>query len=224
MLIRLDLIDRAADNPRRELTEIGELAESIRVQGLLQPLVVVPSSTEGRYLLVAGHRRHAALRMLGRIEADAVVREEMDAARRLAAMLTENDQRQDLTPMERAEAYQRLMDEHDLNQTEVARLVGKSPSWVNQTLHLLKPIDQRTREIREYRDRRAAGAPLGRGGRPPADATIAETMQALERASAGPNGGELTQAQARVALRVIEQGAFALQRERARDSRLAGAA
>jgi ParB/RepB/Spo0J family partition protein len=220
--VRLDLIDRASDNPRRKPRDIGELAASIQEQGLLQPPVVVPGRVEGRYLLVAGHRRLSALRMLGWDSVEVVLREEMDDARRLSAMLTENDQRQPLTPMERAQAYNRLMVEFGLNQSQVARLVGKHPSTVHQSLQLLKPVEQRSREIDEYRTRREAG--VSQRGRPPLEANVTDTMKALQRAADRFEGGSLTQAQAAVALRVIEQGAFALARERARDGRLAGAA
>jgi ParB family chromosome partitioning protein len=219
-VVALSLIDRAADNPRRKLSDIDELAASIAEQGLLQPLVVA-AVAEGRYLLIAGHRRFAALARLGRDAAPCVVLSEMGDARRLSAMLTENDQRVSLTPMERAEAYQRLIEEFGLNQSEVARLVGKHASQVNKDLQLLKPVDVRVREIDDYRSRRAMGVP--QRGRPPADATVAATMNVLRRL-AEHGVGELTPAQAAVALRVIEQGALALTRERAREGRLSGVA
>lgn len=221
MQVPLHQIDPAPDNPRKAIGDVSELAASIVEHGLLQPLVLAPGD-DGRFLLVAGHRRLEACRAAGLATVEAVVGKRLDDARRLAAMLVENDQRVNLSPMERAEAYQRLIDEHDLNQTDVAKLVGKSPSYVNQTLQLLKPVDVRNAERERYRERRDRGVP--QRGRPLAPATLAETMKAIEHAAATYEGGHLSKAQAEIALRVIEQGAWALQRERARDSRISGAA
>jgi len=181
----------------------------------------VPGEVEGRYLLVVGHRRLRAVKKLGWTEIDVTVAEQMSDARRLSVMLTENDQRSPLSSIERAEAYKRMMEEFGLNQTQVARLVGKHPSTVNQSLQLLKPIDERTAELDAYRARRDQG--VAQRGRPLAEATMPDVLATI-RNIAGGRGGELTQAQASLALRIIEQGAYALQRERARDRRVMGTA
>jgi ParB family chromosome partitioning protein len=115
-------------------TSLGELAASIRDQGLIQPLVV--RAVPGGYELIAGERRFLAAQRAGLTEVPVVVRE---ATRRdmLEVALTENVQREDLNPIEEAEAFQRLADEFGLNQEDIAARVGKSRTAVTNALRLL---------------------------------------------------------------------------------------
>lgn len=123
--------------PRRTFDEtaLAELAESIRASGLLQPLVV--RARAGGYELIAGERRWRAIQRLGWARAPVVVRE-ADDKDLLTLALIENLQRNDLTPMDEAAGYQRLMGEFAMPQAEVARLVGKDRSTVSNSLRLLK--------------------------------------------------------------------------------------
>lgn len=126
--------------PRQEFQEdeLRELKDSIRENGLLQPLVVRPSPTaEGRYELVAGERRFRSLQSLGWDEAPVMVRE-VDDETLLVLALVENLQREALNPMEEAEGYQALSDRFSLTQEEIARAVGKDRSTVANTLRLLR--------------------------------------------------------------------------------------
>lgn len=126
--------------PRREFAEreLEELADSIRSNGLLQPLVVRPSPTsEGRYELVAGERRFRSVQRLGWDDVPVLVREVDDEAL-LVLALVENLQREQLNPLEEAEGYQALADRFDLTQEEIARAVGKDRSTVANCLRLLK--------------------------------------------------------------------------------------
>jgi len=126
--------------PRQDFQEeeLRELMESIRENGLLQPLVVRPSPTAaGRYELVAGERRFRSLQSLGWDEAPVVVRE-VDDETLLVLALVENLQREALNPMEEAEGYQALAERFTLTQEEIARAVGKDRSTVANTLRLLK--------------------------------------------------------------------------------------
>lgn len=125
--------------PRRDFPEeeLAELAESIRENGLLQPLVVRPTpGMDGRFELVAGERRLRAIRSLGWEDVAAVVREVSDETL-LVLALVENLQREALNPLEEAEGYRTLAETFDLTQEEIARSVGKDRSTVANMLRLL---------------------------------------------------------------------------------------
>lgn len=124
--------------PRREFdeTQLKELADSIEASGLLQP-VIVRSRPNGRYELIAGERRWRAVQRLGWSKVPAVVKD-VDDRSLLTLALIENLQRDDLSAIDSGLGYQRLMEEFTLPQQEVARLVGKSPSAVSNTIRLLR--------------------------------------------------------------------------------------
>jgi ParB family chromosome partitioning protein len=123
--------------PRREVDEAGlaELAASIETSGLLQP-VVVRTHRGGGYELIAGERRWRAVQRLGWARIPAVIRD-VDDQSLLTFALIENLQRADLTPIDAAKGYRRLMEEFRLPQGEVARLVGRDRSTIANTLRLL---------------------------------------------------------------------------------------
>lgn len=129
--------------PRREFTEeqLAELEGSIRENGLLQPLVVRPVPADApagaEWELVAGERRWRAVRRLGWTEVPVIVREIDDRAL-LVLAIVENVQRSDLTPMEEAEAYRKLIDDFGYTQKEVAESVGRDRSTVANLLRLLQ--------------------------------------------------------------------------------------
>ncbi len=114
---------------------IAELADSIKAHGIIQPIVVRPADN-GRYELVAGERRLQAARKAGLSQVPAIVRDIRDQES-LEIALVENLQREDISPLDAARAYRRLMDEFDLSQEEVASRVGKSRPTVANTLRLL---------------------------------------------------------------------------------------
>jgi ParB family transcriptional regulator, chromosome partitioning protein len=124
--------------PRRDFEPqaLAELASSISASGLLQP-VVVRARDGGGYELIAGERRWRAVQQLGWARVPAVIKEVDDRAL-LTLALIENLQRDELTPMDEARGYDRLIQEFSLSQTEVARLVGKDRVTVSNTLRLLK--------------------------------------------------------------------------------------
>ena len=148
--ITLEDIHPNARNPRANLDDIDELAASIRENGLLQPLVVHPRPAGG-FELIAGHRRYAALLELGADRAPCLVAPTRDDAHALTLMLVENGQRVNLTSLEEARAYDRLIRLHGLSQPEVARRVGRSTAHVNQRLMLLKLTPAQQRELEEKR-------------------------------------------------------------------------
>lgn len=136
--IEIDLID---PNPRQPRTRFDEeamesLAASIREVGVLQPIVVGPADADGRHELVAGERRLRATRLAGLDRIPAVIRES-DEATRLAEALIENVQREDLGPIEEADAYRSLMEDFSMTHEDVAQRVGKSRSAVTNAVRLL---------------------------------------------------------------------------------------
>lgn len=117
-------------------TKLKELADSIREQGLLQP-VVVQEDGAGGYTLIAGERRLRACKSLGWNSIKAVIRNDLEKIDLLELALIENIQRDDLNPMERAEAYSHLIDQYGLTQESVAKVLGKSRAAVANSVRLL---------------------------------------------------------------------------------------
>ncbi len=121
---------------------IAELAESIKSQGILQPLLVRPRAAGG-YELIAGERRLRAAKAAGLEKVPLIVREADDRSA-LELALVENLQREDLDPIEEAEAYQRLLAEYEYTQEELSKRVGKDRATVSNAMRLLKlPEDMR---------------------------------------------------------------------------------
>jgi ParB family chromosome partitioning protein len=125
--------------PRKEFdaASLDELADSIRVHGIIQPLVVTPASEQpGHYWIIAGERRWRAARLAGKERVPVIVR--TASAQALTELaLVENIQRDDLNALEEALAYQALMSDYGLTQAEVAERVGKSRSAVANAVRLL---------------------------------------------------------------------------------------
>lgn len=127
--------------PRKKMNSraLDELSSSIAEKGILQPLVVTQQD-DGGYELIAGERRWQAAKLAGLTEVPVILRE-AGSQERLELALIENIQRQNLNPLEEAEAYQQLLDEFSLTQEEVAKQVGKERSTVANTLRLLNLPD-----------------------------------------------------------------------------------
>jgi ParB family transcriptional regulator, chromosome partitioning protein len=136
--VDIDLIDPNPDQPRLRFNEdkLNELAQSIRTNGLVQPLLL-RRSANGRYQIVAGERRWRAAERAGLHRVHAVVRNIPDS-KLLELALIENIQREELNPIEEASAYQRLIHNLGLTQDEVAQQVGKDRSSIANYLRLLK--------------------------------------------------------------------------------------
>ena len=134
----LDRIERSPNQPRAHFDEalLGELAASIAVHGVLQP-VIVRNLVDGTYQLIAGERRLRAARLAGLETIPAVVREASDGTDSLELALIENLQRADLNPIETALAYRELIDRFGLTHEAVARQLGKSRVAISNSLRLL---------------------------------------------------------------------------------------
>jgi ParB family chromosome partitioning protein len=124
--------------PRRDFDPVAltELADSIRAQGVVQPVVVTPGEG-GRYVIVAGERRWRAAQQAGLAEVPVVVREVSGDRQLLELALVENLQRSDLNPIEEAIAYQALAEEFGHSQEEIAQQVGKARPTISNSLRLL---------------------------------------------------------------------------------------
>jgi ParB family chromosome partitioning protein len=139
LLVGIEEVRPGPHQPRKTFDDerLDELAESIRTQGIIQPLVVRKSPAGDGYELIAGERRWRAAQRAGLHEVPVVVREV--AERQAFEMaLVENLQRADLNPIEEAEGYQRLLAEFDYTQEALADRVGKDRSTVANALRLLK--------------------------------------------------------------------------------------
>jgi len=130
-------IDTNALQPRKQFeeTSLNELAESIRVHGIVQPLIVKQKG--GRYMIIAGERRFRAARLAGLSEVPVLVAD-YDEAQIHEVSLIENIQREDLNPIEEAAAIRFLMKQHDMTQEEVSGRLGKSRPAIANALRLLQ--------------------------------------------------------------------------------------
>ena len=149
--IAIDLLEPGPFQPRGPITpgSLSDLVDSIRAQGLLQPLLARPHPTHpGRFQIIAGERRWRAAQAAGLHHVPTLVRDLADAAA-MAAGLVENLQRQDLNAIEEAEGYRRLVTEFAMTQESLASAVGKSRSHVANTLRLLNLPGTVQAEVRQ---------------------------------------------------------------------------
>lgn len=137
ILVETNFIEPNPHQPRKNFDELQlkELAESIKIHGILQPLIAT-KVFDNQYQLLAGERRLQASKLAGLKKVPVIVRE-LTEQQKLEMALVENVQRQDLNPMEEALAYSSLIDEFNLKQEEVAKKVAKSRAFVTNTLRLL---------------------------------------------------------------------------------------
>lgn len=149
--VPVDLIQRGRFQPRRDMdpAALQELADSIRQQGVMQPVVVRPIA-EGRFELIAGERRWRATQMAELDRIPAIIRDVPDDAA-IAMALIENIQRENLNPIEEAFALQRLQDEFGLTQAQVAEAVGKSRTTITNLLRLIS-LSEDVRVMLEHGD------------------------------------------------------------------------
>jgi ParB family chromosome partitioning protein len=152
----VDRLQRGRYQPRVDMRpeSLQELADSIKVQGVVQPIVVRPLASGGgeplRYEIIAGERRWRAAQMAGLAEIPAVIRRIPDEAA-IAVALIENIQRENLNPLEEARALQRLISEFELTHQEAAEAVGRSRASVSNLLRLLELAP----EVSELLEKRA---------------------------------------------------------------------
>ena len=147
MTLSINEIEPNPDQPRNQFDEdsLQELADSIQQYGVLQPLLV--KKKDGYYEIIAGERRWRAAKIAGVDKVPVIVRD-FDENEIVEIALIENIQREDLSPIEEALAYQRLMKEHHLKQDQIAEKVSKSRAAITNSLRLLK-LDPRVQDMLE---------------------------------------------------------------------------
>lgn len=134
--LEIDLLQPNPLQPRGLINpeSLSELVESVKAHGVLEPLVV--AKTPAGYQIIAGERRWRASKMVGLNKVPVIIRETSPQGM-LEMSIVENVQRVDLNPLERAQAYTRLMEEFGLTNAEIAERVSKSPSYISNTIRLL---------------------------------------------------------------------------------------
>ena len=152
--IPVELLQRGQYQPRVDMRQdsLEELAESIKAQGVVQPIVARPIAKKGNsqhYEIIAGERRWRAAQMAGLAEIPAVVRDVPDEAA-IAMALIENIQREDLNPLEESRALSRLIEEFDLTHAEAAQAVGRSRASVSNLLRL-QELSEKVKPLLEDR-------------------------------------------------------------------------
>lgn len=165
--VPLSMIIPNPQQPRDAIQEenLVELAASIREHGILQPLVVSHDAVSGNYILIAGERRLRAARLAGLEKVPVIIRT-VTEQQRLTEALIENIQRADLSPLETARGYKRLVDEFNLTHEGLAAQMGKSRAAITNTLRLLNlpPVIQEAlaaQKITEGHSRALLGLPTG---------------------------------------------------------------
>ncbi len=136
-LIDINAIEPNPYQPRKKFSEkeLKELAESIKTNGLLQPIIVRQIS-EDKYQIVAGERRWRACRIAGLTKVPAIVKD-LEDSEMLQLALIENLQREDLNPIDEALAYKQLIEKFGFTQSEIAQIVGKDRATITNTIRLL---------------------------------------------------------------------------------------
>lgn len=134
--LKITEVEPNRDQPRKTFNQesLEELAESIKVYGIIQPIVV--SKRDGYYSIVAGERRWRAAKLAGLEEIPAIIRDDDEQINKEIALI-ENIQREDLNPLEKALGIRHLMDKYGLTQEQVAKKLGKSRSSVSNTVRIL---------------------------------------------------------------------------------------
>lgn len=138
--LEISLLEPNPLQPRGLITpeSLAELADSIREHGILEPLVV--AKTPAGFQIIAGERRWRASKLAGLKKVPVIIKATSPQGM-LEMAIVENVQRQDLNPLERAQAYRRLMDEFELQNSDIAQRVGKSPAYISNTIRLLSLPD-----------------------------------------------------------------------------------
>lgn len=150
--LAVDLIQRGQYQPRQdfESESLNELADSIRAQGMIQPIVVRHLADKKHYEIIAGERRWRAAQIAGLHDIPVIIKDVSDQTAMCLALI-ENIQRQDLNPLEEARALERLINEFDMTHDATADAVGRSRSAVSNLLRLLE-LDNGVKKLLETRE------------------------------------------------------------------------
>ncbi len=142
--VSINDLTRNKFQPRKNFSKesLQELSDSIKEQGIIQPIVVRPDkTTDGKYEIIAGERRWLAAQKAGLYEVPVVILN-VDDLKSLEVAIVENVQRQDLSPIEEARGYKRLINDFSYNQDKLSKFIGKSRSYIANSLRLLSLPDE----------------------------------------------------------------------------------
>jgi ParB family chromosome partitioning protein len=167
-LIPLDLIEESTTNPRKAFHHLEDLAESIRAHGVVEPVLVRPHGepnghpdAKQHYELIAGARRLRASKLAGKTEIPAIVRT-LDEKAALEIQVIENEQREDVHPLEQADGYQLLISKHGYDVPTLAAKIGRSETYVYQRLQLSKLIGPARKLFQEEQIHLGHALPISR--------------------------------------------------------------
>ncbi len=148
--VSVELIVPNPYQPRKTFDQqkFDELVQSVKNQGIIQPIVITPKGDDGKYYIVVGERRWRAAKALGMEKVPAIIKK-MEKKEIMEAALIENIQREDLNVVEMAEAFKKLMDEFTYTQEELANIVGRSRSSVANVLRILRLPEEMKTALRE---------------------------------------------------------------------------
>jgi ParB family transcriptional regulator, chromosome partitioning protein len=135
LVLSINALHPDPNQPRKTFKNIENLAASIKEQGLLQPIVVKPLG-EDAYKIIVGERRYHAAKLAGLTEISAIIREEEDADT-LILQLLENDQRDQVSPLEEAQALEKLIEKMGLTKQAIAKELGRDSHWISMRLGLI---------------------------------------------------------------------------------------
>jgi ParB family transcriptional regulator, chromosome partitioning protein len=146
--VRLASLKSHPNNPRQHIGDVTELADSIKSHGVLEPLIAVKQGELGDYLVIAGHRRLAAAKQAGLKNVPVLVRHDLDSeAAQIEAMVIENVQRTDLTPLEEGQAYKQLLAFPGYTQAKIAKTTGRSKAAIKSRLTITKLAPNATAKL-----------------------------------------------------------------------------
>lgn len=198
-IVAIELITPNSNQPRQQFEQepLSELANSIKLHGLMQPIVV--RADKNGYSIIAGERRYRAAMIAGLAELPVVVMDDIDDNRTLELALIENIHREDLNPIELAEAYRRLINQHNYTQQHLADKLGKSRAALTNSLRLLAlPVSIQSKvragEITEGHARALLSLSSERDMIALADQIVSASLSVrdVERASPKSRGKKLT--------------------------------
>lgn len=137
----IDNVQSDPDQPRKRFRYLEDLAKSIAEKGIIQPIIVAEKNASGVYTIIAGERRFRAAKMAGLNVIPCIVRAEDDIST-VVLQLLENEQRDNVSPLEESNALARLIDEMGVTKSQLAKELGRDPAWVSIRLGLQKASQQ----------------------------------------------------------------------------------
>ena len=133
--IPLSMLKADQNQPRKTFRNIESLADSIKENGIIQPIIIRAKDKLGQYIIIAGERRYQAAKLAGLKAVPCIIRQENDAST-LILQLLENDQREDVSPLEESEALVKLITDLKVNKAQVAKELGRDAAWVSMRVGL----------------------------------------------------------------------------------------